>query len=114
MNEKLFLLLTSLVFAGCSSKMTDSYVGIFTKMDGQEKEWSVPAYAYQRESGQFVIKYKTPEGDGASTPIMEGFGDECRFDLKVSVMLLCSNRSSDHRQNFSFVGEYIPVIIEDT
>ena len=106
MNEKLILLLTSLVLAGCSSKMTDSYVGIFTKMDGQEKEWSVPAYAYQRESGQFVIKYKTPEGDEASTPIMEEFGDECRFDLKVDVKLLCSNKNSDHRQNFSFVGEY--------
>ncbi|ELA8118544.1 hypothetical protein RGL59_004775 [Vibrio parahaemolyticus] len=106
MNEKLILLLASLAVAGCSSKMADSYVGIFTKMNGQEKEWSVPAYAYQRESGQFVIKYKTPEGDGASTPIMEEFGDECRFDLNVGVKLLCSNQSSDHRQNFSFVGEY--------
>ncbi|OCH40417.1 hypothetical protein [Aliivibrio fischeri] len=74
-------------------------------MNGKQTEWTVSAYAYQRESGQFVIKYRTLDGDKALTPIMAEFGDECQFYLNGEIELQCSNKSSDHRQNFLFIGK---------
>ncbi|MEZ8274974.1 MULTISPECIES: hypothetical protein [Vibrio] len=89
-----------------AEKLVPQYSGIFKKMNGDEVQWEAPAEATLRwRSGQYEIRYKTPDGDSAYTAIDPSFGDMCGVMLGMSEKLVCWNNNSNHKiQNFSFEG----------